>query len=77
MTVPRAEVELFERWRRTVGLSLELAARLWAEGIRSPESLLGQAGDPEGLAALCRRTGCDQRQLAVLVEAALRFKGET
>ena len=70
----RADMERFEQWRRSAGVSLELAARLWAEGIRSPETLLVRASNEEGRTALHRCAGCDELQLLVLVRAAQSFR---
>lgn len=65
----------FGLFRRTVGLCLDQAARLWAEGVRSPEEFLCLAAHQDGRAALRRLLGVDGERLETLVAAARGFVG--
>ncbi len=69
-------MQRFERFRRAVGLSLEQGARLWAEGIHSPEEFLERAvreDGREGLRGLLRMDAC---RLEALLRTASSLSDE-
>ena len=63
----------FERFRKSLGLSVEQAARLWAEGVRSPAGFLERAGTAEDRPILARCLGVRGGRLAALLGVAEAF----
>ncbi|MFU8857308.1 MAG: hypothetical protein ACNA8S_09935 [Deferrisomatales bacterium] len=63
----------FERFRRQARLSIDQAAALWAEKVRSPEELLSRAGRPGGRAALQGCLKVDGRRLRDVEATAEAF----
>lgn len=63
----------FEEMRRRLGLSMEHAARLWAEEVTSPEAFVGFVESREGAEACGRLLRVSREKVAELAREARRF----